>query len=128
MNHEPWPWSWGLLVYIFGACVAYMIIMADNLTSVATATGLLPKDSPLLQPAVLYTALATLITPLCLPQSLGELHVVSVAAFVGFMYVFQGFRVSGFQGFRVPGFQGSRVSVFQGSRVSGFQGKGLIGF
>jgi sodium-coupled neutral amino acid transporter 7/8 len=71
-----------MAVYMWGACVAYLIIMADSILSIVQAlfVGLS------LSRVVLIAAIALTLTPLCLIKRITALSALSSVAIVGFFY------------------------------------------
>lgn len=85
-----------LLVSMAGACIAYTIIMADNLSSLAAAGGL-PAWAANRRHIVL--ALSATLFPLCLPRNLTALDKLNQVAILGFLFgaglvVYRGFQVA----------------------------------
>ncbi|PNW81882.1 hypothetical protein CHLRE_06g264450v5 [Chlamydomonas reinhardtii] len=72
-----------LVVAMFGACVAYLIILGDNLTSLAAAAGL-PALVANRQHIVGFLGLCVML-PMCLPKNLGALAAMNQIAVLGFL-------------------------------------------
>ncbi|KAG2500250.1 hypothetical protein HYH03_001828 [Edaphochlamys debaryana] len=72
-----------LVVAMFGSCVAYLIIMADNLTALFGAFGLPPWAC---DRQVVVAAIGFLVElPMCLPRDLGALNTLNRVAVLGFL-------------------------------------------
>ncbi|KAG2435521.1 hypothetical protein HYH02_011815 [Chlamydomonas schloesseri] len=72
-----------LVVAMFGACVAYLIILGDNLSSLAAAAGLPPLLANR-QHIVGFLGLCVML-PMCLPKNLGALAAMNQIAVLGFL-------------------------------------------
>ncbi|KAF8059975.1 slc38a7 [Scenedesmus sp. PABB004] len=73
-----------LLVYLWGSCVAYLVIVADTATSLS-ALHLGPAALASQRPVVLAAA-GALVTLLCFPRHLSALENMSFLAVLGFLY------------------------------------------
>ncbi|EFJ53128.1 hypothetical protein VOLCADRAFT_127346 [Volvox carteri f. nagariensis] len=90
-----------LVVAMFGACVAYLIILADNLTSLAAAAGL-PVWISDRHNVVAVLGLGVLL-PLCLPRQMSALAAMSRVAVLGFLV---GAALVSFRGLQGPASMG----------------------
>uniref|UniRef100_A0A383V4T9 Amino acid transporter transmembrane domain-containing protein n=1 Tax=Tetradesmus obliquus TaxID=3088 RepID=A0A383V4T9_TETOB len=84
-----------LLVYLWGSCVAYLVIVADTFTSLSVQY-LGPEAWFSQRPVVVLTA-GTLAMLMCFPRNLSALERVSFAAVLGFMYTAGAVLVRGTQ-------------------------------
>lgn len=70
-----------LSVYMWGACIAYLIIMSDAATSTVIALSGLSLDR-----TSVIAVLALILTPLCCLQRITALSALSSVAILGFLY------------------------------------------
>ncbi|KAF6257139.1 transmembrane amino acid transporter protein-domain-containing protein [Scenedesmus sp. NREL 46B-D3] len=84
-----------LLVYLWGSCVAYLVIVADTFTSLSVQY-LGPEAWLSQRPVVVLTA-GALALLMCFPRNLSALERVSFAAVLGFLYTAGAVLVRGTQ-------------------------------
>eukprot|EP00878_Enallax_costatus_P011109 GHUV01011602.1.p1 GENE.GHUV01011602.1~~GHUV01011602.1.p1 ORF type:complete len:461 (+),score=81.03 GHUV01011602.1:314-1696(+) len=73
-----------MVIYLWGSCVAYLVIVADTFTSLSTL-HLGPEAWFSQRPVVLFTT-GMAVTFMCFPRNLHALERISVAAVLGFIY------------------------------------------
>mmetsp|Transcript_11114 Transcript_11114/g.19381 ORF Transcript_11114/g.19381 Transcript_11114/m.19381 type:complete len:510 (-) Transcript_11114:222-1751(-) len=73
-----------MVLYLWSACVVYLIILGDTLS--AFATNVLPEGSPHLNRRHVIIGASMLLLPLCMLRRLGHLSHLSALAVSGFVY------------------------------------------
>jgi amino acid permease len=78
--------SVSMSIYLFGSCIAYLDIIADQVSSVAIASGM--GDTALAsRPVVMAVVVLTVLVPLCLLPKIEALNYASAVAVLSIVYL-----------------------------------------
>eukprot|EP00879_Flechtneria_rotunda_P015774 GHRR01016496.1.p1 GENE.GHRR01016496.1~~GHRR01016496.1.p1 ORF type:complete len:334 (+),score=80.43 GHRR01016496.1:326-1327(+) len=84
-----------LLVYLWGSCIAYLVIVADTFTSLSALH--FGPDAWFSQRHMVLLAVGVLVLLLCFPRDLQALERLSLAAVLGFLYTATAVVIRGVQ-------------------------------